>query len=231
MMVDNRPMATITNYPARLQESIDAAQVTVRDLADHLGVTTQAVYKVLRGQTKSLQASHHLKAAAFLGVDPSWLATSKGTRHPKGPLELRGNPEFPSIPIVQLTFEHGQPGHQLSAITGPLARPVVLPAAWYTDRSLNPDRMIATNVRGAAMEPTLYDGDVVVINVDARDLVEGEVFMIRLDDEPVVARLFKAGGSWWAHFDNPDQRRHPRRQLPQDTEILGRAVHRQSDRL
>jgi phage repressor protein C with HTH and peptisase S24 domain len=218
-------------YAARLESALAQAGLSVRDLADHLGITSQAVYKVLRGQTKSLQVGHHLRAARFLGVDPTWLSDGVGTRHPKGPVALRDNPDYPTLPLVKITFREDEQGHQIEIIDGPAARIIVLPESWYRSNDYDPARLIATAVHGPAMEPTLHDGDVVVWNLADRAPVTGEVYLLRLDNQPVPARLFKEGSTWFAHFDNPDQRRHPRRELPVDVAIVGRAVHRQSDRI
>lgn len=49
-------------------------------LASHLGVTIQAINKVVGGKTAALSAPNNSKAARFLGVDADWLAIGEGSR-------------------------------------------------------------------------------------------------------------------------------------------------------
>lgn len=73
-MVDN-------TYAQRLDEAMRDAGVSVTALAAALGVSYQAVRKVLNGQTKSLTARNNQAAADHLGVRAAWLATGDGQKH------------------------------------------------------------------------------------------------------------------------------------------------------
>lgn len=230
-MVDTTAMNTPSDYSERLQLAIEEAQITVRDLADQLGVTTQALYKVLRGTTRSLQASHHLKAAKVLRVEPSWLADGHGSRHPKGPVQLFDNPDFPAVRRVTFKFDAGAVGYRVDQLDEQDPEPLVFRADWFKSRGFTPSRLVATRVSGNSMETTLFDGDTIVINLDQAEARDGEVFAVRYDDQLVVKRMFKEGASWWLHSDNPDQRRFPRRECDAACQVLGRVVHRQSERL
>lgn len=68
------------DYGERLQDAMTAAGVGITALADHLGVSYQAVKKVLNGGSKSLAAENNAKAAALLGCSGDWLATGEGPR-------------------------------------------------------------------------------------------------------------------------------------------------------
>lgn len=69
------------------------------------------------------------------------------------------------------------------------------------------------------------------INLEQAEPVDGEVFAARYEDELVVKRLFREGGEWWMHSDNTDVRRFPRRACGPTCEVIGRVVHRQSERI
>lgn len=218
-------------YSGRLRLAIDDAQVTVRDLASQIGVTTQAVYKVLRGQSHSLQAAHHLRAAKFLKVEPRWLADGVGPRIAGGPVALRDNPEYPAVGKVRFVSDTNQQrGYRVEKIDGD-ANPVVFHLGWYTQRGLNPSRLIAAEIGDRGMEPTLHPGDTVLINVDDTEAHDASVFAVWHDDAMLVRRLLRDRGQWWLTCDNQDSLRHPRREVAQSTVIIGRVVHRQSDHL
>lgn len=55
------------------------AGASEHDLAKALGVSYQAIKKVLLGTTKMLKADHNLLAAKYLRVDSEWLATGEGS--------------------------------------------------------------------------------------------------------------------------------------------------------
>lgn len=233
-MVDTSHMDTTTHdphtYGGRLGLAIESAQITVRDLAKHLDVSPQSLYKVLRGESKSLQVANHLKACKFLGIEPKWLSDGAGTMAPSKALSLEDNPDYPAIRHVAMKFSAGVTGYEVQQV-GDDSRPIVFKASWFKARGLKPHRMLAVTVSGQSMEPTLYDGDLVVINLDDTAPRDGEVFAARYEDELVLKRVFREGGSWWLHSDNADQRRYPRREAGAGVEILGRVVYRQSERL
>lgn len=234
IMVDTAGMAkeyTPSDYADRLQQAIDSSKVTVREIAQRLGVTTQAIYKVLRGETRALQASHHLAACKVLGVEPRWLADGVGPMHTPRSIPLVGNPDYPAIRRVRLQFDAGVHGYRVDQIDEPDVDPLVFRAAWFRTRGYTPERLVAVGVSGSSMEPTLYDGDTVVLNLADVAPKDAEVYGIRYEDQLVLKRLFREGGTWWMHSDNPDVRRYPRRELSADAEIIGRVVHRQSERI
>lgn len=59
-------------------------------------------------------------------------------------------------------------------------------------------------VAGDSMEPYLMDGDEVLVDTGQADLVDGEVYALRVGDEVNMRRLFKrVGGSLLLKSDNP----------------------------
>jgi transcriptional regulator with XRE-family HTH domain len=54
----------------------------VVEFAEALGVTRQAIDKILKGGSKEMSASNSARAAQLLNVDPVWLATGEGTAQP-----------------------------------------------------------------------------------------------------------------------------------------------------
>lgn len=71
-------MVDFRDYRDRLNWAMKEAHVTAQRLADHMGVSYQAVKKVMDGKTKAFSAANNDVAAAFLGITSRWLATGKG---------------------------------------------------------------------------------------------------------------------------------------------------------
>jgi transcriptional regulator with XRE-family HTH domain len=71
-------------YAERLAHSmsLDENQISAVDLAEALGVTRQAIDKLLKGGSNEMSASNNARAAQLLNVDPIWLATGEGTARP-----------------------------------------------------------------------------------------------------------------------------------------------------
>lgn len=70
----------MVDYKDRLAEAMKAAGKTTSVFAGELGLTYQAIDKVLKGNTKELTASNNSKAAQLLNVNTDWLATGKGPK-------------------------------------------------------------------------------------------------------------------------------------------------------
>lgn len=68
----------VLDFSERLRAAMRRAGVDVRWLSNRLGVSYQAVAKVLNGGSKSMSASNTALAAEALGVNVRWLATGDG---------------------------------------------------------------------------------------------------------------------------------------------------------
>lgn len=75
-------MVDFQDYRGRLDWAMKQAGVTTQPMADELGVSYQAVKKVLDGKTKAFSAANNDTAARFLGINSRWLATGKGPVRP-----------------------------------------------------------------------------------------------------------------------------------------------------
>lgn len=234
--LDNLAMPQIKNQPPsgyadRLTTALEEGQKSVRELADHVGISTQAIYKLLRGESRSLQVGHHLSASKFLQVEPLWLSDGRGSRHPRGPIALHNNPEYPSVPKVHFEFKAGETGYSIERLDDIDPTPVVIHVSWFQSHGYKPKRLVAVTVDCENMAPTLSRGDTAVINLDSTESISGEVFAVRIGDELRLERLFRADQSWSMRSDNPDVGKYPPLEMGSDTEIIGRVVYRQSDRL
>jgi len=68
----------VDDYSTRLQTAMQARGVSAQQLATQIGVSYQAVNKVLKGLSTAFSASNNAYAARFLGVSSDWLATGEG---------------------------------------------------------------------------------------------------------------------------------------------------------
>ena len=102
---------------------------------------------------------------------------------------------------------------------------------WYERNGYQPDKLLAVRVSNGSMEPGLYDGDTVVVNTADTTPADGVVFAVNYEGELVIKRLVRDSGQWWLASDNPDQRRYPRKVCDEHAFLLGRIVHKQSEKI
>ena len=74
-----RHHSTMVVYSDRLKAALERAGVKTQALATALGVSYQAVKKVLDGGSRAFTAENNAKAARFLNVPADWLATGDGS--------------------------------------------------------------------------------------------------------------------------------------------------------
>ena len=141
------------------------------------------------------------------------------------------DPEFIQIPMVELRLSAGMTGFQ----TEPDRRAggtLGMRRSWVERNGYEVGSLIAIQVRGDSMEPSLYEDDIVVINTADKRPIDGAVFAVNYEGEAVVKRFSRDAGEWWLTSDSPDQRRHHRKICRGDAcIIIGRVVRKESDRI
>lgn len=242
----NRDMLTLRERLvwARQQKSDrDGAEFTQKDLARLAGVTQGNIAHLESGRT--LTSRNIVPIAQALAVDPTWLAEGKGEpfSRPAADLESLGlepvetvdieddHPEVVTIEQVVLKVQAGITGFSIEIDRRNGSRRTV-PRDWVERKNLSPKALYAITVKGDSMEPTLYDGDTVIINVADTHAVDGEVFVVNYEGEVVVKRLSRDMGRWWLTSDNSDQRKYAKKSCEgEHCIIVGRVVRRESDRI
>lgn len=143
----------------------------------------------------------------------------------------KDDPDFVQIPMVTLRLEAGVTGFQ----TDPDRRDggtLGMRKSWIERNGFDPCKLIAIQIRGESMEPSLYANDIVVINTSDTKLIDGQVYAFNYEGEAVVKRLSRDAGMWWLTSDNPDQRKYHRKSIQgNECIVIGRVVRKESDRI
>lgn len=146
------------------------------------------------------------------------------------PVALTDNPEYPAVPLVKMKLSAGASGFGVEYLDY-TARPMVFHRDWYESNGFSPAKLFAIFVTGESMQPGLWDGDTVVVNTADVTPADGVVFAVNYEGELVIKRLVRDDGAWWLVSDNQDQRRYPRKRVHEDSFLIGRVVHKQSERI
>lgn len=141
------------------------------------------------------------------------------------------DPSLTHIPKVKLRLSAGISGFDVEPERFDGSTTTV-PTGWIERNNYNRQALIAIHVKGESMEPTLYEDDLVVVNTADVRPVDGVIYAINYEGEPVVKRLTRDAGQWWLTSDHADQRKFYRRICKgSDCIIVGRVVRKESERL
>lgn len=141
------------------------------------------------------------------------------------------DPALTHIPKVKLRLSAGISGFQVEPERFDGSTTTV-PTDWIVRNGFNREQLVAIRVKGESMEPTLYEDDLVVVNLADTRPADGNVYAINYEGEPLVKRLTRDAGQWWLTSDHSDQRKFYRRICKgNDCIIVGRVVRKESERL
>lgn len=173
--------------------------------------------------------------AEALGVEHKWLSQGLGS-----PWKTR------ELPVAYLV---GTPGSNVQAISRIRLRlhdgsrqisidtdeddtsPIALSKVWLESRELDARRLLAMRVGAVGMEPSLQEGDTVIVSSVHTEPLDGSVYAVNYEGELVFRRLVRDGGLWWLYADNTDQARFPRKTFDDRAVLIGRVVHRLTDHI
>ncbi len=92
---------------------------------------------------------------------------------------------------------------------------------WLESHGLKAKNLMLIDVIGDSMVPTIKEGDSVLIDESRRKPRSGRIYGVVTTDGPLVKRLRKRGGRWWAESDNDKYEPRP---LGDEDRTLGRVV-------
>lgn len=135
--------------------------------------------------------------------------------------------EFVMVPRLDVHLSAGGGSEQV-AVDLVKDNPQAFRADWIRDRRLKPGKLAAMSATGESMEPTIHDGDSLLVDISQTTVVDGKVYALWYGDGERVKRLFRLpGGGLRICSDNP---RHPPLEVgpdhPEHVRIIGRVVHR-----
>lgn len=229
-------------YGQRLKAARKNKKLSQTDLAEISGVGQGSISKIERGDQESsaydIELSHHL------GVNPMWLKTGDENLAPDW---ITGKGEKSKEPRIKEAIEPGEIYQPVRFVSFDLKagisgygvdylneenEPLYLRATWFQKRRLKPANIVACSVSGESMEPTLYSGDVVLVDLSNTTLIDGDVFAVNYEGEMLIKRMHRDAGQWYLQSDNPNKTHYPNKLCSGDLcLIIGKVVHRQSEKI
>lgn len=187
-----------------------------------------------------------LNAESALGCSALWLSTGSGsmvktggsaeaspahkTSEPSAAVAVEPGPN--RLPIRRALFKlsAGVSGYEVEYESGE-SEPIFMGKRWFDQNGYRPDKLLAVKVSGRSMEPSLWEGDLVVVNCDDTRPRDGDVFAANYEGELVIKRLKRDGGSWYLASDNADKVRYSDKLCEEGCGLIGRIVYRQTEHI
>lgn len=211
----------------RIRHFREKAGLTLEALSERSGVDLGTISALeIRDSSRSKYAT-----AIARGLGMSLEDLESGNEVKLQPIPLENNKDYPAIRRVRFKLSAGASGFGVEYDETDSGAPIVFRRQWYEKNGYRPEKLFAVRVANGSMEPGLHDGDTVVVNTGSTDPKDGMVFAVNYEGEMVIKRLVRDAGSWWLHSDNPDQGRYPRKICDENCHIIGRVVHKQSERI
>lgn len=141
-----------------------------------------------RGTPRTLAESDRAQLAAYFGIDEAMLG---------------GPPPSGLVAVARLDIgASAGPGRIVD--DGRARRPAMLAPSLLRELGVRAEAASVIRVEGDSMEPTLADGDEILVDRDRRDVrARGGIFVVRLDGVIMVKRLHRAIGGIEVRSDNP----------------------------
>lgn len=210
----------------RLKELASQYQ-TQAALASALDVTPGYVNQLLIG-TRGIGEKVARKIESACGKPHGWMDISHADEAKEAAEPGR---EFLPIRFVGFRLQAGIIGFAVEYLDEEFD-PIFFRASWFKKNGYKPEKLVACAVAGQSMEPTLYNGDTVVINTADNAPKDGEVFAINYEGEMLIKRMSRDAGKWWMQSDNADKARYKDKICEGDACLLiGRVIYRQSAKI
>jgi phage repressor protein C with HTH and peptisase S24 domain len=208
--------------------SADPRPVLV-DLCERHGVSLAALSAMLgrnpsylqqfvrKGSPRRLAENDRRALARFFGVDEAALGAPEENSSISDRVSRRS--EWVDLPRLALGASAG--GGALAAEEAQIGA-LRFAARWLREQGLDPAMLSAIVVAGDSMDPTLRDGDEILVDRTPRALRDG-IYVVRLDDGLLVKRIDTGRPGMIALLsDNPAYR--PIEVSPDGLSVVGRVV-------
>ena len=217
-----------TAFARRLRMAI--GDQAVFRFAQECGMSDSLVRKYLEGSLPGLEKLIMIAEAA--GVRVGWLATGELPVRDSGrngapgcvrTLHPAAFGEFELIPRYEIQPDTTD---ETVADQQEAVERLAFRRDWLTREGLQPDSLVLVGARGDSMEPTVADGDLLLVDTRERGVTEDAIYVIQLDDHVVAKRLqVDWKGGLWVRSDNPQYvEQHITDQEAAQLRVVGRVV-------
>lgn len=222
----------------RLNLLLAQKNLTHADLALAIGVSRQAVQKWASGRSAP-KGTNLAKICQFFDVTTEWM--TRGEDHLQQVLKVESvgsyheddpTPDgYVAIPEYRITFGAGS-DEPPTIEEEQNSRKALYRQDFFDAHGVKAENCKRYKVHGDSMQPTLNDGDTVLVVENPERIVDGDVYVFSVRNEMMIKRLYRrANGTIVIHSDNEDGRYIDEEMTPEDQEreyfrVYGHAIER-----
>jgi phage repressor protein C with HTH and peptisase S24 domain len=203
----------------RLLELATGQGISLSRLSALIGRNSTYLQQFVRkGSPRKLEETDRRTLARFFGVDEGELGAPDGEKSSEVPQKQpRGGwVGIPRLPLSASagagTFAEGEEPFGAFGVT----------SQWLREQGLDPEMLSAIAVAGDSMEPTLRDGDEILVDRTPRRPRDG-IHVVRVDGALLVKRL-ETGRPGLLVLRSDNKAYDPIELTPGEIEVIGRAV-------
>ncbi|PIT67691.1 XRE family transcriptional regulator [Snodgrassella alvi] len=161
---------------SRIRQARTNKGLTQAELAEKLNISITAIQlwenkdeaKATAPKRKRLE-----EVAKILGVTVTWLYTGENPKPTENPSPSEGYKKV-MIYTIDLSKNH----ENIKWILSEFEEPLLINNNWFKSKNLIPDDLRAMRVKGNSMAPNLENNDIVMINTNDVEPVDGEIYAI-----------------------------------------------------
>ena len=208
--------------PDRLKNERIRLNLSQKDIADAVDVTSKTVG---RWERDDAIPSDKLALLVGLGFDALYILTGKQREQLQDKnVSFSLNSEFAHIPVYDVEVSAGD--GRVAYGENPLYH-FAYRKDWLLSRGLHVKDLHVVMARGDSMEPTISDGESILVNTSEKDPKDGHIYVIRSGDTLWVKRVqCLLGGSLSLISDN--KMYAPMKldlETLQDVQVIGKVVN------
>lgn len=209
----------------RIEKAINESGKKKIEIAKYIGVASSAITQWVKGETVNIKLENLYKLAEITGFNPEWIAIGTGNERPEAS-DIPSEDDY--AVIEQFTAKCAAGKGYLNdhvEVKGGMA----FKRSWLERMGLNPEHCSVLETSGQSMEPSINDGEIVLINHHDISLKDGKIYLLRrYDGEIIIKRLVKSMSGWLIRSDNADKMKYPDETISnseiEQIEIIGRVV-------
>lgn len=183
--------------------------------------------------TNGISALKARLVADYLGVDPVWLETGRGTPEVKqsAPTEAL-HTEWGEVGYVEYWDIRGSCGGGVMTFDQIPKGRLIKEGTFFRKYDLKPENAFAIYADGDSMAEFIIDGDMCIFDRSRTEPISGKIFAIQHPDGLRIKVLRRSiDGTWTLESKNQDKRRYPDEVIPPShsdlLKIVGQFVYRQ----
>lgn len=217
----------------RIMYGLEKSGKVQADLCRFTGCKSSTVSMWCSDKVKNLSSENALKVSTLLNINYNWLVTGKGSPDAEDVVSLPDDvlADDPYVQIPEYSVECGAgPGTTPTYSEIESSIPATYRQSYFTSKGISPDDCKRFTVHGDSMQPTLFNGDKILVNTaDNVTISNNHVYAINVNDEVKVKRLIRLiNGDLVIKSDNKS---YPDEIIPHDSDeinfsIIGRVIEK-----